>query len=46
MEPMGEERGDTCIACRGSLQSTGVEEFRVGGTSGDLKILFGEWAVL
>ena len=33
-----------CIACRGRMQSIGVERFRVGGTSGGWKLLFGEWA--
>jgi len=36
----------TCIACRGLLRSIGVERFRVGGTSGGWKLLFGEWAEL
>jgi len=36
----------SCIAGRGPLQSIGVERFRVGGTSGDWKLLFGEWAEL
>ncbi len=37
---------DTCVRCGGLLQSMGVEEFRVGGTSGGWKVLFGEWAEL
>jgi hypothetical protein len=37
-------RPDACLACGGALQSLGVEEFRVGGTSGGWKLLFGEWA--
>jgi len=28
------------------MTSMGVEEFRVGGTSGGWKLLFGEWAEL
>ena len=35
-----------CLRCGGSLQSMGVEEFRVGGTSGGWKLLVGEWAEL
>jgi len=38
--------GSTFIACHGPLQSIGVERFRVGGTSGGWKLLFGEWAEL
>jgi hypothetical protein len=37
---------DACLRCGASLQSMGVEEFRVGGTSGGWKLLFGEWAEL
>jgi len=36
----------SCLRCSGPLQSMGVEEFRVGGTSGGWKLLFGEWAEL
>ncbi len=36
----------TCLRCGGSLQSMGIEEFRVGGTAGGWKLLFGEWAEL
>jgi hypothetical protein len=35
-----------CLRCGGALQSMGVEEFRVGGTSGGWKLLVGEWAEL
>jgi hypothetical protein len=38
--------GGTCIACHGPLQSIGVERFRVGGTTGAWKLLFGERAEL
>jgi hypothetical protein len=38
--------GQTCIWCGGEMQSVGVEEFRVGGTSGGWKLVFGEWAEL
>jgi len=42
--PQPPPRPDTCLACGGSLESLGVEEFRVGGTSGGWKLLFGELA--
>jgi hypothetical protein len=35
---------DTCMRCGGALHSMGVEKFRVGGTSGGWKLLFGEMA--
>jgi hypothetical protein len=35
---------DACLRCGSALQSVGVEEFRVGGSSGGWKLLFGEWA--
>jgi hypothetical protein len=35
-----------CVRCGTPLQSIGVEQFRVGGTSGGWKLLFGEWAEL
>jgi hypothetical protein len=37
---------NACIRCGGTLHSMGVEQFRVGGTSGGWKLLFGEWAEL
>lgn len=37
---------DTCIGCRGPLQSLGVEHFRVGGVSGGWAALMGKWAEL
>jgi hypothetical protein len=37
---------DTCVRCGGALHSMGVEKFRVGGTSGGWKLLFGEMAEL
>ncbi len=37
---------DRCVGCGGDLQSMGVERFRVGGTSGGWKLLFGEMAEL
>jgi hypothetical protein len=33
-----------CLRCRTPLNSIGVEQFRVGGTSGGWKLLLGEWA--
>jgi hypothetical protein len=35
-----------CLRCGGTLQSMGVRQIRVGGTSGGWKLLFGEWAEL
>jgi hypothetical protein len=37
---------NACLRCGGPLRSIGVEGFRVGGTSGGWKLLFGEWAEL
>ena len=37
---------DACLRCGGTMTSMGVEEFRVGGTSGGWKLLFGEFAEL
>ncbi len=37
---------EMCLRCGGQLESMGVEEFRVGGTAGGWKLLFGEWAEL
>ena len=37
---------DACLRCGGPLESMGREQFRVGGTSGGWKLLFGEWAEL
>ncbi len=35
-----------CLRCGGPLSEVGREKFRVGGTSGGWKLLFGEWAEL
>jgi len=35
-----------CLRCGATLSSMGIEEFRVGGTTGGWKLLFGEWAEL
>jgi hypothetical protein len=37
---------NACLRCGNALQSIGVEQFRVGGSSGGWKLLFGEWAEL
>lgn len=37
---------NTCVRCETPLESLGVEEFRVGGTTGGWKMIFGEWAEL
>lgn len=44
--PIGGQPLDTCLRCRGQIQSMGIEEFRVGGTAGGWKLLFGELAEL
>ena len=33
-----------CTRCGGTLHAMGIESFRVGGTSGGWKLLFGELA--
>jgi hypothetical protein len=38
--------GDACLRCGAALETLGVEDFRVGGTTGGWKLLFGEWAEL
>ncbi len=35
-----------CLRCGSPIQSMGVEKFRVGGTTGGWKLVFGEWAEL
>ena len=37
---------DACLRCGSPLQSIGVEQFRVGGSSGGWKLILGEWAEL
>lgn len=37
---------DNCLRCGGQIHSMGIEEFRVGGSTGGWKLLFGEWAEL
>jgi hypothetical protein len=39
--PLGE-----CLRCGNPISSIGVEQLRVGGTTGGWKLLFGEWAEL
>jgi ribosomal protein S27AE len=41
-----DRKPDACLRCGSALHSMGVEEFRVGGTTGGWKLLFGEWAEL
>jgi hypothetical protein len=43
---MTDQQNTACLRCGGAMTSMGVEEFRVGGTSGGWKLLFGEWAEL
>jgi hypothetical protein len=38
--------GVKCLRCGADLFELGAEKFRVGGTSGGWKMLFGEWAEL
>jgi hypothetical protein len=45
-EPEPRTDPDACLRCGGPLTSMGVEDFRVGGTSGGWKLIFGEWAEL
>jgi DNA-directed RNA polymerase subunit RPC12/RpoP len=35
---------NACLRCGTELHLIGTEQFRVGGTSGGWKLLFGEWA--
>lgn len=35
-----------CLRCGTAFESMGVEQFRVGGSTGGWKLLFGEWAEL
>ena len=35
---------NACLRCGTELRLMGTEQFRVGGTSGGWKLLFGEWA--
>jgi hypothetical protein len=39
-----EPANDSCLGCRGPLQSLGVEHFRVGGVSGGWAAFMGQWA--
>lgn len=45
-EAVGGHSADACLRCGAPIQSMGVEEFRVGGTTGGWKLLFGEFAEL
>jgi hypothetical protein len=44
--PVPPRNGNVCLACGTPLNSMGVEQFRIGGTSGGIKLLLGEWAKL
>lgn len=35
-----------CLRCSAEMRSTGVHQFRTGGTTGGWKLLFHEWAEL
>jgi hypothetical protein len=43
---MATDDPNACVRCGGPLKSIGVEQFRVGGSSGGWKLLIGEWAEL
>lgn len=47
-EVMAADRSDAnaCLRCGSPIESLGTEQFRVGGTSGGWKLLFGELAEL
>jgi hypothetical protein len=38
--------GETCLRCRGELQSLGETDLRTGGSRGAWKLIFGELAEL
>lgn len=35
---------NTCLRCQQTMESGGVQQFRIGGTTGGWKLLFGEFA--
>ncbi len=37
---------DACLRCGTTMTNTGVHRFRTEGTSGGMKLFFGEWAEL
>jgi hypothetical protein len=37
---------NACLRCGAALRSIGTEQFRIGGTSGGWKLVFGEMAEL
>jgi hypothetical protein len=45
-QPRGARDPMACLRCGGPLESMGVQELRVGGSTGGWKLLFGEWAEL
>ena len=38
--------GDSCLRCGNPVASIGIEKFRVGGTGGGWKLVFGEFGEL
>jgi hypothetical protein len=38
--------GNACVHCGQELTSMGIQQLRVGGSTGGWKLLFGEWAEL
>ena len=40
------ENAPKCTSCGSETELKGVYDFRIGGTSGGWKLLFGEWAEL
>ena len=45
-EPAVDSGYGDCLRCGVALKAVGIESFRVGGTSGGWKMIFGEWAEL
>lgn len=45
-EVAGGRAADACLRCGKPIQSMGTEEFRMGGTTGGWKLMFGEFAEL
>jgi hypothetical protein len=44
--PRSARAANACLRCGSTISSLGVEQFRVGGTSGGWKLVFGELAEL
>lgn len=43
---MNENEVKKCLSCNEEMRFAGKAPFRIGGTSGGWKLLFGEWAEL